>query len=97
MMRHHAAHGVFTHADVNDIRITLGDSDRAHGTGLEITIGDVAPTDTHVLGLPETAAGRSHVVSLRIADHTRTSYRTPTTKRTGRSPLQRLEIVTGLR
>src|SRR5262245_19322500 len=97
MMRHHPAHRVFTHADINDIRITLGDGDRAHGAGLEVTIGDVAPANAHVVGLPETAAGRSHVIGLRIANHAGAGHRSSTTKRSNRSPLQWFEIVTGLR
>src|SRR6185369_330676 len=93
MMRHHTADSVFTHADVNDIRITLGNGDRAHRARLEKAIGDIAPAQTHILGLPETATGRSHVISLRITDHPGTAYRSSTTKRSNRSPLQRFENV----
>src|SRR5689334_2245291 len=90
-MRHDAAHRVFTHADVNNIRIAFGDRDRADRTGLEETIGNVTPTDSHVLGLPETAAGRSHVIGLRIAHDAGTGIRTPAAKRTNRAPLHDLE------
>src|SRR5690349_17054336 len=90
-MRHHAAHRVFAHADVHDVRIAFGDRDRADRTGLEKTVGDVAPTDPHVFGLPQTAAGRAHVISLRVANDAGPGIRTPATKRTNRAPLHDLE------
>jgi hypothetical protein len=49
------------------------------------------PTDAHVVGFPETAAGGSHVIGLRIANHAGSGHRTPAAKRTNRAPLQRFE------
>src|SRR4029078_6022190 len=69
MMSHHAADSMFTHPDVNNIRITFGYGDGANGTGLKISVRDIAPTDSHVVCLPQTTAGCSHVIRLRIADY----------------------------
>ena len=69
VMRHHTAHRMFTHANVNHIRITFGDSYGADGTGFEVTVGDIAPGDPHVVRLPKTATGCSHVVGFGIANH----------------------------
>src|SRR6185503_16774831 len=90
-MRHHAAHRVFAHADVNNVWIVFGNCHRADGTGLEETVGDVATTETHVLCFPKTAASRSHVVSLRIADDATSRHRASTAKWANRAPLQRFE------
>src|ERR1043165_9155243 len=91
MMRHHATHRVFTHADVNHVRIVLGYGNRANRPSLKISIRDISPTDPHVLGLPQPASGRPHVVSLGITHDTGPTIRPPTTKRTNRPPLKRLE------
>ena len=68
VVRHNAANGMFAHPDIDDVRVALGDGDRTDRAGLEIAVRDVPPADAHVLGLPEPAAGRSHVISLRVAD-----------------------------
>src|SRR5205085_7303612 len=90
-MRHHAAHRVFTHADVNDVWIALGNSNRADRPSLKVTVGDVSPTDSHVFCFPETAASRSHVIGFGIANDARAGVRASTTKRSDRPPLERFE------
>src|SRR5689334_5242612 len=82
---------MFTRADVDDVGIAFGNRDRADRTGFEETVGDVAPTDPHVFSLPKTAAGRAHVIGLRIANDAGAGIRTPATKRTNRAPLHDLE------
>ncbi len=67
-VRHHAAWRVFAGADVHDVAITRRDRDGADGGRREETVGDVAPGDAHVVGLPQAAAGGAHVVRLRVAD-----------------------------
>ncbi len=99
VVRHHAAHCVFAHADVNNVRVAFRNSHSADGTGLEVAVGDVAPTDAHVVCFPETAASRSHVVSLRIADNATAGDGTSPAKWTNRTPLQRFEngvVIIGL-
>ena len=68
VVRHDAADGVFAHTDIDDVRVALGDGDGTDRTRLEEAVRDISPADAHILGLPEPAAGRSHVISLRVAD-----------------------------
>src|SRR2546423_6402791 len=91
MMRHHAAHRVFTHTDVHHVWIAFGEGDCSDRTGLEETVRDVSPTDSHVLCFPETSASRSHVISFGIADDTGARVGSSATKRSDRSPFQRFE------
>src|SRR5215210_5806158 len=86
MMSHHTAHGMFAHSDIDDIRIAFGNSDSTDGTSFKITIGDISPTDPHVVGFPETATSRPHVIGFGIAHHSGPRNRTPATKRADRSP-----------
>src|SRR6185312_5632975 len=67
-MGHHASHCMFTGADIHDVGIAFCNCDRPDGSRLEIAIGDIPPTDSHVISLPQTATRRAHVISLWIAD-----------------------------
>src|SRR3970282_2460016 len=66
-VRHDPPNRVFARADVDHVRVALGAGDSADGAGPEEAVGDVAPADAHVLGLPQAAARGAHVVSLVIA------------------------------
>ena len=62
--------GLYRSPATGDLRrITFRDGDGADRAGLEITIRDISPGDSHVVGLPQPAASRSHVVGFRIAHH----------------------------
>ena len=62
-----AAQARLAHADVDDVRIRLRDGDRADRSGPEEAVRDVAPGHAGVVGLPDAAAGRAHVVDERLA------------------------------
>ena len=88
---HHTAHRMFTHAHIDDVRIAFRNRDGSNRTGLEKTIRDVTPTDSHVICFPETAARGAHVIGFRIADNSGGTIRAPAAKGANRSPFQRFE------
>ena len=90
-MRHHAAHRMFAHPDVNNIRIAFGNGNRANRTGLKKSIGDIPPRDAHVIGLPKASARGAHVVSAGIAHYTAARVGTPAAKRPDRTPFHSFE------
>ena len=56
-------------ADPDDVRVGLGDVDRADRSGFDLAVGDRRPVGATGLRLPHTAAGRAHVVGAGLAAH----------------------------
>src|SRR5262245_53467103 len=54
-------------AAVDDVRVRLGDRDRADRRGFEVAVRDVRPRRARVDGTPDASAGAAHVVQLLIA------------------------------
>ena len=66
---HVAAHAVGAGADVDHVRIRIGDGDRAHRSDRNLAVGDRRPGRAAV-GRPEqAAAGDAHVERLRLRRH----------------------------
>ncbi len=63
---HVAADAVGASADVNDVGIRVGESDRPDRAGLEVPVRHVAPGVAVVGGLPHAAPRRSHVEGTRL-------------------------------
>jgi hypothetical protein len=66
-----AADRLFAGADVDDVRIGLGDGDRADRAGPEILVGDDLPVRAAVARLPDAPARRAEVEGARIVAHAR--------------------------
>src|SRR5258705_7436156 len=90
-MGHHTTDCMFSHADVNDIRIAFGYSHSTDRTGFEITIGDISPGDSHVICFPKAATRGPHVIGFWIAHHSEAGIGTPTTEWTNGSPFNCFE------
>ena len=56
-----ASQSVRAGAHVNNVRVRVGNPDRADRARGEVTIGDGMPMDPVILGLPDAAADRPHV------------------------------------
>src|SRR5262245_13145389 len=82
---------MFAHTDVHHVRIAFCDSHSTNGASLKESIRDVTPTEAHVVGFPKPSAGRSHVISLRVANDAGGANRSATAKWANRSPLERFE------
>src|SRR5262249_3298320 len=52
----------FAHAEVEDVGVGFGDGDGADAGAVDLAIGDGAPGEPAVGGLPESAADRAEVV-----------------------------------
>ena len=61
-----AAQAVGAGGHIDDVRVALGDRDRADRGAAEITVGDRPPVVAVVGGLPDPAAGRTHVEGARV-------------------------------
>ena len=86
------AHGVLSHAHVHHVRVRFGDRDRPHGRGAEEAVRDVAPAQSAVLGLPDTATRAAEVVGERLADHAGDRHRTAAPRRADVAPPHRCEV-----
>jgi hypothetical protein len=62
-----AAQARLAHADVDDVRVRLGDRHGADRSALDEGVRNVAPRHAGIVGLPHTAAGGAHVVHQRLA------------------------------
>src|SRR5216684_19149 len=82
---------MFAHADIDHVRIAFSNRHRTDGSGLEEPVRDISPTDSHVIGFPEAAAGRAHVIGFGVADDSSGAIRTTATKRANRSPFERFK------
>ena len=81
-------------AGVDDVRIRIGDVDRADRSGRNLAVGHRHPGDAVVLGLPHAAAGRAHVEHVGLRAHAGRRRRSAAACRADRSPAQ---ILVGVR
>src|SRR5437867_3210324 len=79
----------FAHSHIDDIRIRLGDRYRAHGSRAEEAVGYVVPRHAGVLGFPDAAAGRTHVVDERPRGDTCNRGDASATVRADAAPMER--------
>src|SRR5262245_19118841 len=56
-----AANAAFTHTDVDDVGVTVGDSHCADRRGVQIGIRDILPVGAGVGGFPDTAGAGTEV------------------------------------
>ena len=90
-VRNVRAQARFTHSNVNYVRVGFGNRDRTNGTGGEVMIRDVRPSDPGIGCFPYTAAGCPHVIHHTIIDEPGYGRYPPAAIRTDRAPLQRPE------
>src|SRR5687768_5483484 len=69
-----------TGADVDDVRVRIGDVDRADGAPEE-AVADVAPRHARVFGLPHAAAGGSDEEGVRLSSEARNGGAAATAER----------------
>src|SRR5580700_6464461 len=82
-----------THADVDDIRVGLRDSDGAHGSGFELAVGDGQPAGAAVGSFPDPAAGGAEVIHIRLRGDARDSVHAAATERADAAVLEFLERI----
>ena len=87
-LEHVAAQLGLAHPDVDDVRVRLGDGDRADRGGLEEAIGDGTPRQAAVGRLPQPAAGGAEVVLERPAGAAGHRLRAAAARGSERSPAQ---------
>ena len=87
-----AAHRRFAHADIDHAGIRRRHGDRSHGAGLEPAVGEVAPIESGVVGLPDAPAGGAEVVGERLARHARDGGDTTAAIRPDVAPLHPPEL-----
>ena len=85
--------GASPRADVDDVRVGLGDRDRADRAGPEAAVGDGLPVAPAVGRLPDAAAGRAEVEGARLAGHARDRRDAAAAEGTDRPELEPLELV----
>ncbi len=88
---HHSPDGMFSHPYIDHVGVGRRHCDRPDRAALEESIGDVTPGNPHVLGLPHSATGDTHVVGLRITRYPRSRDRPASPERPDRAPLDRLQ------
>ena len=87
----HTADRRFTGTDIKDIVIRFGNRHRADGAHFEVVVGKVLPGRTRVFGLPNTTAGRAHVIQHWIVRHAGYCRHPPAAIRADQAPLEAFE------
>ena len=90
-VREVAAEAGLAHADVDHARVRRRDRDGADRAGLHVAVGDRAPGDAAIVGLPDAAAGGAHVVDVRLTGNAGHRGDAAAAVRTDAAPAERLE------
>src|SRR5215831_2587224 len=85
-----ATQASLAHPDVDDVRIRLRDGHGADRAGVKVSVRHVVPRQAGILCLPDTAAGRAHVVDERLRGDAGDSGDTPAAEWTDVPPSQRI-------
>src|SRR5213079_110313 len=80
--------GLAARAGVDDVRIRIGDVDRADRSGRDLSVAHREPRDAEVLRLPDAAAGGAHVEDVRLRAHARRRGRSAAAMRADVPPAQ---------
>jgi hypothetical protein len=92
-----AAHAGFAHAHVDHVGVGIGHRDGAHGTGLELAVGDRQPGAAAVGGLPDAAAHAAEVVDVGLRGNAGDGDHAASAERSHQAEAERLRKVGRLR